>query len=429
MTDSAQQKNTMLQGSVRAYLAWFTCALFFFYQYILRVAPGVMIDDLRHEFSLNAQQFSTFGAYYLYAYSLLQIPLGALVDRIGIRFMVLGAVGLCIGGTLLLWSTDQLYLAQLSRILVGAGSAVAFMCAIKIAADYFPKGRRGLLMGMTLSMGTIGALTAGKPLVIFLDSFGWRPTVLFSGILGLPLVLMATFLLPGKQPKTSQQQTAWKGMGQQILQILKHHRIMLYAFLAIGLYTPLSALADLWGTAFLMQKYSLPRAVAAQTSMMMYLGMAVGSLILPWLSEQYNVLNRSIQLCGFALLILFSIILYGPAVSLITLVVLLLSLGFFCGAEMMCFTGAVQYTTPQTSGITLGVVNTMNMLGGAILQQVIGFGLDWQWHGLVDEYDIRVYSTQEFVFALTALLIVMVICCLASLFLNGKKSKSNGLHM
>ncbi|MEN8236873.1 MAG: MFS transporter [Pseudomonadota bacterium] len=425
MTNKNQHQSHTQQKpkALLAYLAWFTCALFFFYQYILRVAPGVMIDELRHEFSLTAQQFSTLGVYFLLAYSLLQIPLGAFVDRFGVRLMITISVVLCIAGTILLWAAQSFYIAQCSRILVGTGSATAFMCALKITADYFPEGRRGLLMGMTLSLGTVGALTAGKPLVILLDSIGWRPTVLLSGLLGLPLVLMAVLLLPGKQSHTLQPQSSLRETGLQILEIIKNRRIMLYALLAIGLYTPLAALADLWGTAFLMQKFSLPRADAAQTSMMMYLGMAAGSLLLPWLCEKYNILNRSIQVCGFALLALFAIILYGPAVNLSVLVILLLSLGFFCGAEMMCFTGAVQYTTPQSSGLTLGVVNTMNMLGGAILQFVIGFGLDWQWQGLLDEYDIRVYSTEEFVFALTALLIVMVLCCWASLSFNGKKGK------
>ncbi|MDP4840199.1 MAG: hypothetical protein NWR43_01255, partial [Alphaproteobacteria bacterium] len=58
------------------------------------------------------------------------------------------------------------------------------------------------------------------------------------------------------------------------------------------------------------------------------------------------------------------------------------------------------------------------MLGGALLQQLIGFGLDWQWSGTLSENNIRLYSTQEFVFALSALLVVIFICSLASLGLK-----------
>ncbi len=412
-------KEISLKG---AYLAWFTCALFFFYQYILRVAPGVMIDELRGEFSLTAEDFSTFGAYYLYAYSFLQIPLGALVDRVGIRRMTLAAIVLCIGGTLIFAHSETLLVAQLSRVMVGAGSATAFMCALKIAADYFPEGKRGLLMGLTLTLGTIGALTAGKPLVILLENIGWRDTISFSAFIGAPLALMAVFLLPTQQKSSQLLEHTWIEFGARLKGILKNPMIMLYTLLAIGLYTPLSALADLWGTAFLMQKFDLTRGDAAQTSMMMYLGMAFGSLIMPWFFEKKDKLNQGIQLCGIALLILMGIILYGPHMSIGALTIVLLGLGVFCGGEMMCFTGAVSYTTPQTSGLTLGVANTLNMLGGALLQQLIGFGLDWQWSGVLSADNLRLYSTSEFVFSLTSLLIVIGICVVASFALKKQKN-------
>ncbi len=420
MTTSSQQ------GSLKAYLAWFTCALFFFYQYILRVAPGVMVDDLRIDYNLTAEQFSTFGAYYLYAYSLFQVPLGVLVDRVGIRRMVLGSIGLCIGGAFLFATTLSFPVAQLSRALIGLGSAAAFMCALKIAADYFPEGKRGLLIGLTLSFGTVGALTAGKPLVLLLEEIGWRDTVSFTAFLGAPLLLMAVFLLPAQQKSTKSSKSLKGQFKERLVSILKNRMVMLYTLLAIGLYTPLSALADLWGTAFLMQKYGLNQGDAAQTSMMMYLGMALGSLILPWFCEKYHILNRGIQVCGFSLFVLMAIILYAPAVGILTVTLLLLGLGFFCGAEMMCFTGAIIYTTPSTSGLTLGVVNTLNMLGGALLQQLIGFGLDWQWSGVMSAKNIRLYSTQEFVFALSSLLVVIFICCLASLALKKKPNSRPG---
>ena len=275
-------------------------------------------------------------------------------------------------------------------------------------------------MGLTLALGTVGALTAGKPLVLLLEEIGWRDTVSFTAFLGAPLLLMSVFFLPAQRKRVQENNGKENDFKERLLSILKNRMVMLYTLLAIGLYTPLSALADLWGTAFLMQKFSLNHGDAAQTSMMMYIGMAAGSLVLPWFCEKYHILNRGIQVCGFCLLILMATILYAPALDMLTMTPLLLGLGFFCGAEMMCFTGAVAYTTPSTSGLTLGVVNTLNMLGGALLQQLIGFGLDWQWSGALSKKNIRLYSTEEFVFALSVLLVVIFICCLASFGLKKK---------
>lgn len=412
------------ENIIVAYFAWASVALFFFYQYILRVSPGVMIHEIRHDFGLTADQFGTLGSFYLYAYALLQIPLGIIVDRIGVRRTIIGSILLCLGGSTLMAYSHVFFLAQLSRIMIGAGSASAFMCSLKIIADRLPPGRRGFLMGATLTLGTVGALVAGKPLVLLLDHFGWRSTMLCTTVVGLFILLFTFIFLPKRaKDRPTLAQESIQSVGRNVGSVIKNGRIMLYAFLAIGLYTPLSALADLWGTAFLMQKFVLPRAEAAHTVMMMYVGLAIGSLFMPWLCEKYKILDRAIQICGLGILTLFAFLLYGPEVNSTQLTLLLISLGFFCGAEMMCFTGALLYSTPDNSGVTIGVVNTLNMLGGAILQQFIGYSLDFQWSGPLDEKGIRIYNSHQFIVALSVLTIVVLLCCFASLKLVRKKQK------
>jgi len=405
----------------KAYLAWFAASLFYFYQYILRVSPGVMVTDLRRDFHMTAEEFSSLGALYLYAYSLLQIPLGLLIDRWGVRRTLLSSVFLCIAGTLMLGSADTLLVVQLSRLLIGAGSACAFMSALKVAADGLPTGQRGFLMGATLTLGTIGPLIAGKPLVRFIETLGWRQTVLFTAVLGFVVFLIAYVLLrPPRNAVSAEAHAAHdvKHLLRSIANILRDRRIMIYAILAIGLYTPLSVLADLWGTAFLMQKFDLSRADAANASMMMYLGLALGSLFLPWACEKWGLQIRAVQVCGLAIFAVFGFMLFGPAVHLWLLTLLLIVLGFFCGAEMLCFSGAVAHATASNSGLVLGVVNTFNMFGGALLQQAIGALLDMQWQGAIDTNGVRVYATHEFVAALSLLVAVIVLCFLMSLRLS-----------
>ena len=400
-----------------AYLAWLSAALFYYYQYILRVSPSVMVTDLREAFHLTAEQFSSLGAVYLYAYSMLQIPIGILIDQIGARKTVLGSILLCIVGNLSLAGSQTLSILLLSRALIGAGSACAFMSALKIAADWLPPGKRGLFMGMTLTLGTVGALTAGKPLVGALETLGWRTTTLWLAGLGAGLFLAVLALL--RLPKGEKHSAPnWQMICRTIGSIVRNRPVMIYALLAIGVYTPLAVLADLWGTAFLMERYALPRAQAAESSMMMYLGLCIGSLLLPWLCERWGILNRAIQVCSAGVLFTFAYLLWGPPLGVAGLTVLLILLGIFCGAEMICFTGAVQYTTPENSGMTLGVVNTLNMLGGAVLQQAIGFFLDLQWTGKLDAAGVRIYNTHEFQLAISLLLGVVALCCFLAIQLG-----------
>lgn len=396
------------------YIGWFSVACFYFYQYILRVAPGVLVTDLRQTFHLTAEQFSTLGAFYLYAYALCQIPLGVIVDYVGVRKTVLVSIVLCLLGSLLLAFSNTLFLLQVSRVLVGLGSASAFMCALKVVVDYLPSGKRGFLMGATLTLGTCGALVAGKPLALLTDAFGWREAIAGTTFIGVCILFFAYLYLPEPKPETlfKPHQHAMGNIMMRIIGVFKLKYVMLYALLAVGVYTPLSVLADLWGVAFLMQKYQLSRLDAASTSMMMYVGLGIGCLLLPWLSEKYHVLNRSIMFCTIGVFLIFALLLYGPLLSLWMLKGCLILLGVCCGVEMLCFTGASQYTLSHNVGTTLGIVNTLNMLGGGILQQVIGSVLDTVWSGKYDLQGVRVYDAYEYQLALSVLFGVVVICCL-----------------
>lgn len=397
-----------------AYVAWAIAALFFCYQYIFRVLPGGIEPNLRTEFHLTASEFGTIGSFTIYAYSLMQIPMGILVDRLGVKKILTGSIVLCLLGGFAMAAAKSLFALQMSRILIGMGSASAFMSALKIAADYLPPGRRGFLMGATLTLGTVGAMFTGSYLVSSIQTLGWRPVTNWLGLLGIALAFLALVGIHLKTTTKSKIGFSW----EQIWKIFKNRQIMIYAFLAIGLYTPLSVLADLWGTAFLMRKYDLVQTIAASSAGMLFVGLCFGSLLLPWLCEKYDCLDIAIQTCSFGILFLFGFLLLGPELEHNTLKLVLVGIGFFCGAEMMCFTGAVQSTTAQNSGITLGVVNTLNMLGGALLQHVIGYLLDFQWKGLVDQQGIRLYDTEQFVIALSLLWAVVALCCLLSLMLK-----------
>lgn len=406
-----------------AYLAWFSIALFYLYQYTLRVSPNVLVEELRSAYAINANEFATLGSLYLFAYAILQVPLGIIVDRVGVKKVVVFSIFSCVIGSLLFTSTNHFFVAQISRIMIGAGSASAFMCSLKFVADHFPPGKRGLLMGLTLALGTAGSLITAKSIEFVNEFFTWRDIMAISAGLGMVVYLMILFFVKdaSEDPISKLNHKNFSGIVASILTICKNKYIMIYALLAIGLYTPLSTLADLWGSAFIMQKFGLAKDQAAMTSMYLYIGLTFGSIFLPWLSEKYDRLNESIIFCGLGILSIFIVVLYLPPVDHNTLRVLFFALGFLCGAEMMCFTGALVYSKKMDSGEIIGVVNTFNMMAGAFLGQIIGWALDLQWSGELNAAGLRVYSTAEFERALTSMTIIVGACSLLSFMLLGAK--------
>ena len=164
---SAMQKSNSIKADI--YISWTILAIFYLYQYALRVSPGVLIEEIRHEFNMNADDFALIGSMCYYGYSLVQIPLGIIIDRAGIRKTALWSIALCVFGTFLFSFTHNPLIAYASRLIVGLGAASAFMSSIKLASDYLPPSKQGVVIGATLTLGAAGALITGSPLNYLLD--------------------------------------------------------------------------------------------------------------------------------------------------------------------------------------------------------------------------------------------------------------------
>ena len=69
----------------QVYTAWAICTTFFFFQYILRVIPNIISQNLMSEFNISVKEFGSLGTIYSLTYGLMQIPVGILLDRFTIN--------------------------------------------------------------------------------------------------------------------------------------------------------------------------------------------------------------------------------------------------------------------------------------------------------------------------------------------------------
>lgn len=184
---SENRKNYTLMG-------WFICALgavFYSYEYLLRIAPSAMESALRTHFDLSATGFGHISSIYYYAYVPMQLPVGLLLDRYGPRRLLTLACVICVLGTFLFTGTANFWVAASGRFLVGLGSAFAFVGVLKLATIWLPENRLAMVSGMTAALGTIGAMLGDNFLEIFVEKLGWVRTLNATAAFGIVL----TFIL------------------------------------------------------------------------------------------------------------------------------------------------------------------------------------------------------------------------------------------
>lgn len=151
--------------TVRAWTIAVIAGFFYCYQFIIRVFPNVLNDDLMRVFSIDAAALGVVVGFYSWAYSGMQLPLGLTIDRMGPRILLSLAGFVCGISCLIFASTTTVTLASIARFLMGMGSACGFMSAIKLGTLWFAPKDLGKVIALTMIFGTIGIFCSPAPTI------------------------------------------------------------------------------------------------------------------------------------------------------------------------------------------------------------------------------------------------------------------------
>ncbi|MEI8295857.1 MAG: MFS transporter [Alphaproteobacteria bacterium] len=402
-------------SSFRAWVIWFCVAGFYLYEMILRVSPGVMTDSLMRDFAISATAVGLLASCYHHTYTIIQIPCGIIVDRLGVRLVVTASAFLCAAGSLVFALSQTYSMAVVGQYLIGIGSACAFLSTLKVIADWFPAARFAMFSGLTNIMGTFGATFGGHPLAVLVNAYGWRQSLIMAGGVGLVVAVLSWLLIrdPSQAPKSKNaSDTIPMLAGLKLL--IRNPQVWMIGLLGGLTYVVVAVFASIWAVPFLMQTYGIDNTLAAIGSLMIFLGVAIGSPIIVLLSEFLHRRILTIGLTSFANGLVFLIIIFVPNITLNTMFGLLFVAGFLTGGQILCFACAKEITPHRISGTAMGFINALVMFSSSVLlQPVFGGLLDLAWDGQLRPDGLPLYGKQAFQIALS----IMPICSLLSIVL------------
>jgi sugar phosphate permease len=413
-------------GEKYRFLPWLICgigAIFYFYEYLLRIAPSVMTSDLMHAYHLSAAQLGNLSAYFYYAYTPMQLIIGVLLDRYGPRYLLLLACTACTAGAFIFAGSNHIFLAQLSRFLIGFGSAFAFVGALKLATIWLPLERFAAMCGLVSTLGMIGAISGDILLTKLLENYGWRHSTYISAWLGVILTVLIFLIVRDKVKTKSERHQAYhlelnlKEVFASLLQAIKNPYLWLTSTIGCFLFLSLSAFAELWGIPYLTQAHGLTRATAATAISMVFWGWVIGGPLAGWFSDYTKQRKLPIMLGSLLSTITFCIILYVHHLSPTALFILLFIFGILTSVEVIVFAIGREISPNRFAGTSIALINAIIMLGGAIFQPIIGMLLDASWQGKM-MHGIRFYSAHNYKIALTILPIGFILTFILSFFLR-----------
>ena len=380
-----------------AWTVWGLGAMLYLIAYYHRVAPAVMTQELSREFGLSAAALGNLSAFYFYSYVAVQIPTGLLADRFGPRRVLAAGAALTALGTLLFALAPDVRFAMAGRLAIGAAGGVAFVSMLKLASHWMPFRQFAFVSGVALFMGVLGATIAGAPLRVAVDAFGWRHVMLASAVVAA-VAAVAIWLVARDDP-SERGYASYHGAGTdrspasiaaQLRNVLSHRNAWILFLLPGGLSCVPLAFAGLWGVPWLVSQHGFTTRAAATVCSAMLLTWAVASMVFGPVSQKIG--RRKPVFVGglLATLLLWSIVVFVPLPASL-LVPLLLLAAFTGGTFIVTFALARESVPAHLGGTSAGIANMGVMLGGMVMQPLIGFMLDAHWEGMV-ENGARIYG-------------------------------------
>ena len=350
-----------------------------------------MVTELMRDFDVGAAILGNLSAFYFYAYAALQIPVGLLMDRIGPRRLMTAAAAVTAVGSLIFAMSEDLAGAYVGRLLIGAGAAFSWVGVLTILTQWFPASRFAIFTGLAQASGMIGAIFGQAPIAVGVDAIGWRSTLVLVGAIGLVLAALMWVVLRDRPHAAASS----VGVGASLRVLLRNRETWLNAVFGLAMTAPMLGFGALWAVPYLTTVYGLERAAASTLISSIFIGWAIGAPLAGWVSDRLRMRKPIMAACSVFAAASFVAVVYLPNLPLPLLAALIAAHGIAASGMVLAFASVREHNPPAMSSTAMGLVNVAVIGSGAIFQPLIGFLLDLQWDGTMEE-GARVYSAAAY---------------------------------
>ncbi|ATW01968.1 MFS transporter [Candidatus Legionella polyplacis] len=412
---------------------WLICglsALYYSYEYFLRIFPSVMESSLREYFHLSATGFGFLSVFYYCAYVPMQLPVGMLLDYYGPRLSLTVACFFCVIGTFVFSNTNIFWIAAVGRFLVGFGSSFAFVGVLKLATIWLPRDKLALIAGITASLGTIGAMIADNLLGELVIAVGWKRAVNFTALFGFFLAVMLWIgIRDKKQYRVSDNlYLSFRKSFISLCVTICNKQIWVNGFFGCLVYLPTTVFAELWGVPYLVHACNFTQEEANFANSLLFFGFTVGAPLMGYISDRLRCRKIPMLFGASGAAIVMLIILYYPWLNKCSIDFLVFILGILYSVQCIVFVIGREIGSEEYSGTSMAVTNMIVMLGAMFLQPFVGNLLDLSlslhtnkvFLSKIDNINSvkDLYTRIDYQFALSSIPIGIIIAVILAFFLK-----------
>jgi len=152
--------------------------------YIDRLALSMAARPVADEFHLSPVQLGYLFSSYLWAYVLVSIPMGILVDRFGAKRTAAVGIAVWSAATACTGAGLNYLMLMASRFVMGGGEAVTNPAGARVVREWFPAAERGTVNALFNAGAFAGPALSALIVGFLIQVAGWRIAFVAAGGIG-----------------------------------------------------------------------------------------------------------------------------------------------------------------------------------------------------------------------------------------------------
>jgi MFS family permease len=361
----------------RAYLAWAAVAIAYAIAFLQRVSPQTVSLNFMHDFSTDAAGVAMLASSYFWGYTLMQIPAGLLVDRYGVKRVVLISMAASSLGSAAFALAPNMLDVFAARLVIACGDALVFTALLKLVAQSFSDERFGMMSGVSQVSGYVGGVIATTPLAAAVTGYGWRACFLFIAAVGLANLAFARVVL--KPDPVSQSNKTLKSVLMAARQSLTQFANWGCAMTFASHFAVVTTLSGVWGIPMVAHLFNISPTAAGTPLLAFMIGNAVGSVFLGHAADRAAAALDSalIRICVLRMVLIAMLLPpVAHAFGLVYVTIVFTALGLVAGGTVpLVLKCTKKLYTSDLVGVGASVNTTAAGIFAGLAQPVIGFAM------------------------------------------------------
>jgi predicted MFS family arabinose efflux permease len=337
-----------------------------------RTVPAVVVGQVGPDLGVSPQGLGVFAGAFSIAFGAMQLFIGIALDRFGPRGTILALFPFAIAGAALSTFAPSFGLLVVGQVLLGIGSAPAYISTLVFIVRRYPPRRFASLSGLTMSLGGLGMLATSTPLAFVVQTWGWRSAFAVLGVAALLAFVACLVTLDNETRDDGVSRESLREAVRAIGALVRMPETAGVLFLATILYGVFLAVRTPWLVPLFVDRHGFSLVDAGNVVLTVSCAMVVSPLLFGRLdpggrARRYAMIGMSLVMA----LILAAIGLSGkggPAIDW-GLVLLLAALS---GYNMFEYADVRAIYPPVVVGRVIALVNMAMFFGVALVQWLTG---------------------------------------------------------